>query len=133
MANELSCGWRLEKLSLFYNYYAFIDTPHYLADNLFIKHEVTVHFMQEYHHPEMEYIVILCKCRKRDSERFCAALEELPNKMLICGHPDFIDFCKKAHEKAEEGIKEIRQKGACDHGAMDTAEQAEQKNSKRVS
>lgn len=133
MTNKLSCGWRLEKFSLFYDYYAFIDTQNYLADNLFIKHKVTVHFMQEYYHPDTEYIVILCKCRKKDSERFCTALEELPNKMLICGHPDYIDFCKEAHIKAEEGLEKIRQKGACDHGAMDTFEQAEQESSKRVS
>lgn len=132
MTNKLSCGWRLEKFSLFFDYYAFIDTPNYLADNLFIKHEVTVHFMQEYYHPDVEYIVILCKCRKRDSDRFCVALSELPNKMLICGHPDYIDFCKKAHLKAEESLEKKRQKGARNRGAMDTFEQAEQESTKRV-
>lgn len=89
--------------------------------------------MQEYHHPDTEYIVTLYKCRKKDSERFCAALEELPNKMLICGHPDYIDFCKEAHIKAEEGLEKIRRKGACDHGAVDTFEQTKQESTKGVS
>ena len=46
MANELTCGWYLEKFSLLYDYYAFFDTKDYLADSLFIKHKVHVHFME---------------------------------------------------------------------------------------
>ena len=45
MANELRCGWSLEKFSLLYDYYAYFDTKEYLADSLFIKHKVRVHYM----------------------------------------------------------------------------------------
>lgn len=34
----------IDRLSLFYNYFAFLDTDAYLADQLFIKHQVRVHF-----------------------------------------------------------------------------------------
>lgn len=105
MTNKLTCGWQLEKFSFLFHYYAFFDTGDYLADDLFIKHGVRVDFLKEYRHPDTEYTIIFCKCRKRDSERFRAALEELPNKMLICGHPDYIEFCKEAHMKAEEEIQ----------------------------
>lgn len=38
-------------------------------------------------------MIIFCKVRKKDSERFLDALSELPNKMLICGHPDYEEYC----------------------------------------
>ena len=38
----------IDRLSLFYNYFAFLDTDAYLADQLFIKHQVRVHFCEEY-------------------------------------------------------------------------------------
>jgi hypothetical protein len=84
---------RFKQFSLLWDHYAFIDVPAYLADQLFIKHRVTVHFGEELHHPEAGYMIIFCKVRKKDSERFLAALEELPNKMLICGHPDYEEYC----------------------------------------
>lgn len=133
MANELSCGWSLEKFSLLYDYYAYFDTKDYLADNLFIKHKVRVGFMQEYAHAGTEYIVILCRCRKRDSGAFCTALEELPNKMLICGHRDYPQFCEEIKRKAIEGLKDIRQEGGLSRGTVDTAGQAEQESAKRIS
>ena len=132
MANELSCGWSLEKFSLLYDYYAYFDTKDYLADNLFIKHKVTVHFMQEHTQDDTEYIVILCKCRKRGSAAFCTALEELPNKMLICGHKDYMEFCKEIKARTEEGRKQMRREGRLNHGTMDTAGQAKQESAKRI-
>ena len=133
MANELLCGWSLEKFSLLYDYYAYFDTKDYLADNLFIKHKVRVGFKQEYAHADTEYIVILCKCRKRDSAEFCAALEELPNKMLICGHRDYTEFCEDIKKKALEGVRQLRQEGGQDHGAINPDGQAKQKSAERVS
>ena len=35
-----SCCWTIEKFSFFHNYFAIIDTADYLADQLFIKHQV---------------------------------------------------------------------------------------------
>ena len=84
---------RFKQFSLLWDHYAFIDVPAYLADQLFIRHRVTVHFGEELHHPEAGYMIIFCKVRKKDSERFLDALSELPNKMLICGHLDYEDYC----------------------------------------
>ena len=39
-----SCCWTIEKFSFFHNYFAIIDTADYLADQLFIKHQVRVGF-----------------------------------------------------------------------------------------
>ena len=89
-----SCCWTIEKFSFFHNYFAIIDTADYLADQLFIKHQVRVGFGPEFVCPDAPYRVIMCKCRKRDVDAFLAAIRELPNKMLLCGHPDYLTFCE---------------------------------------
>lgn len=45
--NENCCG-TLEKFSFLYAHFAMIDTADYLADQLFIKHEVRVRFGGEF-------------------------------------------------------------------------------------
>ena len=45
--NEFCC-WTIEKFSFFHNYFAIIDTADYLADQLFIKHQVRVGFGPEF-------------------------------------------------------------------------------------
>lgn len=84
----------LKSLSPIYAYYAYIDVPQHYADSLFIQHRVKVHFDKELNHPEHPYVVVFCKVRKRDRERFLAALSELNRKMILCGHPDYEAFCE---------------------------------------
>lgn len=93
--------WPLQKFSLFHSYYAIIDTADYFADQLFINKKVRVWFGAEYTCPDAPYCVIFCKCRKRDAKAFEAAMEELPRKMLLCGHPDYIQFCEELKRKME--------------------------------
>lgn len=73
----------IERFSLLNAYYAYMDTDAYLADQLFIKHQVRVHFREEYVRDGSPYRVIFCHVRKRDQERFLAALNELPGKMML--------------------------------------------------
>ena len=73
----------IERFSLLNAYYAYMDTDAYLADQLFIKHQVRVHFREEYARDDSPYRVIFCHVRKRDQERFLEALNELPGKPKI--------------------------------------------------
>lgn len=41
------------------------------------------------------YRIIFCHVRKRDKERFRAAMSELPGKMLLCGNADYLDVCNE--------------------------------------
>lgn len=66
-----------------------------MADGLFLKHQVQVHFRDEWVSPDCPYRMIFCHIRRRDEARFIAAMEELPNKMLLCGHADYLDVCSK--------------------------------------
>ena len=86
---------KLEQFSLLNCHYAFVDTPEYLADQLFIRHEVKVRFGQEFHHPDKDYIVIICRVRKKDEQRFLDALNELPGKMALLGYADYPQFCEE--------------------------------------
>ena len=56
----------IDRLSLFYSYFVFLDTDAYLADQLFIKHQVRVHFHEEYVRGDSPYRAIFCHVRKRD-------------------------------------------------------------------
>ena len=100
----------LERLSLRYDHYAFIDVPKYFADQLFIRHQVTVHFGNEFQHPEHQYVIILCKVRKRDRDRFLAALSELNRKLILCGYPGYEAFCASFIAQMNDGAKSLRGK-----------------------
>ena len=97
----------LERFSLLYDHYAFIDLPDYYADQLFIQHKVTVRFGNEFQHPDQPYLVIFCKVRKRDRDRFLSALSELNRKMILCGYEK---FCESYIAKMNDGAKALREK-----------------------
>lgn len=89
----------IEKISIRYKYFCFIDTKEYLADALFIKHKVRVWFQKEAHKPDTDYVFIFCKVKKSDTNRFLESLEELKKKMILSGYSDYEFFCKEFHEK----------------------------------
>lgn len=123
-----TCGWKLERASLLYVHDLFVDTEDYLADGLFIRHKVTVHFGKEFGKRENPtYRFILCKVRKRDETRFLAALQELPAKMLLCGHTDYPEACDVIQKIMDSHTKEAGR-----HAEADSAAQAEQTGAESV-
>ena len=102
--NPLIGCWRLEKFSLWNAHYAFVDSEEYLADQLFVQHRVRVHFGAEYSSPEHKYRIIMCSCRKKDVPLFEEALQELPNKMLLLGHTDYIEFSENLKERFKKSL-----------------------------
>ena len=122
----------LERFSLLYDYYAFIDVPEYYADQLFIRHQVTVHFGNEFQHPEHPYVIIFCKVRKRDRDRFLAALSELNRKMILCGYPGYEAFCASFIAQMNDGAKSLRGK-RCKPNEAHPVRETEQACSERAS
>ena len=112
--------WTIDKFSLRYAYFTFFDTIPYLADRLFIKHQVRVWFDAEFERAESPYAAIFCHVRKRDVHKFLAALEDLKKSMMFCGHPDYQAEISKFMDEAE------KLKGAMDHGEDDAAQKTEQ-------
>ena len=74
-------------------HYAYVDTRDYLADPLLRKHEVGIRFGDEYAKPNEEFKIIFCKVKKKHKHQFEKAMNELVDKMLICGHSRYESFC----------------------------------------
>nr|WP_326184525.1 hypothetical protein [uncultured Oscillibacter sp.] len=109
----------LKKFSLFFRHYAFVDTKEYLADQLFIQEKVRVYFGQEAHRADSKYCMIFCKIKKSDEKAFLIALQKLPSKMLLCGHTDYLDFCRNFQK-----LFHPLQKGEDFHGQIYSTEKA---------
>lgn len=93
--------WQIKKFSSFYKYYAFIDTEDYFGDQLFIQQEVRVFFGKEYEKKGEKYLIIFCKIRKKDEEKFLKALGRLEKKMILMGNEDYINFCEDIKQKCK--------------------------------
>ena len=98
--------WKLKDFRPFSVLYAYIDHEDYLADALFIQEQIPVRFPQEMVKAGVPYRVIFGRVRKKDCERFEKTLEKLPDKMLLCGHTDYADFCNDIAGKIQEGMEE---------------------------
>jgi len=123
MQEELKNYLSLERFSLRHKYYVFLDAGGYLADGLFIKHQVTVKFMQEYGRDDSPYRTIFCRINKKDENAFHEALRELPNKMLLCGYPDYPARCR---DFIEQVVNQKSKERMCSHDSDDAAAKAEQ-------
>ena len=95
--------WTIEKFSFRYDYFMFFDTTPYLADQLFIRHQVRVWFDSEYAKEGSPYLAIFCHVRKKDVPKFLAALEDLKKSMMLCGHPTLKYICTVRKEAENEG------------------------------
>ena len=75
--------------------YVIVDVPEYLADGLFIQEQVRVSFGKEYSRKGSPYVLIFCRVRKKDEDRFLRALGRLEQKMLLMGYTDYSEFCSR--------------------------------------
>lgn len=87
--------------SLLYDYFAYIDSPKHMADDIFARHKVVVKFRGEWKKPGAKYQIVMCKVRKADTPKFLEAMEELPQRMLICGYPDYLEFCEEFNKELD--------------------------------
>lgn len=116
--------WTISKFSfgsLFYDYFVFFDTKPYLADQLFIRHKVRVWFDREYAKDGSPYLAIFCRVRRKDVPKFLAALEDLKNSMMLCGHPHYVEEISSYMGEME------KMKGALHGNENDAAQETEQK------
>ena len=86
--------------------YVYIDSHNYLADSLFYKYEVPVKFGDEMSKNGEDYRLIFCKIKRKYKEKFEKALEELNNKMLLCGYEGYEEFCNKLIDWIESNEKQ---------------------------
>ena len=113
--------WTIEKFSFRYDYFMFFDTTPYLADQLFIRHQVRVWFDSEYAKEGSPYLAIFCHVRKKDVPKFLAALEDLKKSMMLFGHPNYEPEIRIFMDTVE------KMKGVVPDNENDAAQKAEQK------
>ena len=77
----------------------------------------------KYARDDSPYLMIFCRIKKRDESAFLEALRELPNKMLLCGYPDYPAQCHDFMDKIETHRTKER---TCSHGEDDAAAKVEQ-------
>lgn len=97
--------WKCRKLSPLHYYYMYADTDAYIADSIFIKHQVRVYFSHEFMKPGANYVLVFCKIKKKDEVKFLAAIDELRKNMLLTGHNDYESFCSEMRELIDKGIE----------------------------
>lgn len=95
---EVKNYMKLDRWSVGYKFYCFVDTDEHLANQLFIKHNVTVILQQEFEKESTCYRFIFCKVHRFAEADFLLALDELKDKMLHAGHIDYQHFCKNVTE-----------------------------------
>lgn len=93
-ARLITCCIQILRRSPFYHYFMYVDVPEYLADDLLTNEDVGVRFLREYEDPGSSYRVIYVRCRKKDTPRFLSAISRLTNKAMLCGYPDYKEFCQ---------------------------------------
>lgn len=93
----------------FVAFYAYIDTPEYLADPVLAKNRVHIAFGREYMDPSGQYVCILVKMPRHEEPRFLLSMTELENKMLLTGRTGYTRFCEQLQDtlaRIEHGYDE---------------------------
>lgn len=114
--------WELDDRRLLKKFFVHVDAAGYLADQLFIRHKVTVNFGPEFERPGSDYIIIVCSVRKKDRQQFLEALKELPGKMLLFGYTDYKAYCRSIKKLFDENEKKKSGKINGTDGASGKAE-----------
>ena len=81
-------------ITIFRRTFMYIDSPEHLGDKEFINQKLRVWFKGSYVNPSEPYQMVVCKVRKRDVQKFYAAMEALPRRMLLMGHEDYEEYCE---------------------------------------
>lgn len=94
---------------------------HILDGILDFGDEVRVWFDREYAKDGSPYLAIFCHVKKKDVPKFLAALEDLKNSMMLCGHPHYVEEISSFMDEME------KMKGALHGDENDAAQETEQK------
>ena len=98
-----------------WKHYVYLDVEEPLIVSLLARHQVRVKCEAVMHKENEEYTMIALKVLKKDEERFLRALEELKNKMLICGHRDYEEQAAALILELKENLRQdLKEKGHVD-------------------
>ena len=76
-------------------YYFYLDKEPYIADGIFVNHELNVHFKKEFEMPGTEYHIVTCLVSRKKAAEFEQCMFELHRLSLLNGRDDYVDACGK--------------------------------------
>ena len=97
----------IRKASPTRKYFMYMDAAdEYHADSLLQKNNVHARFLDKvFVSPDGRYRFVYCNIPKAEVDRFEKAMSELPNRMLLLGYEDYIDYWEKMMKFFEENRK----------------------------
>ena len=93
--------------SISYMYFDLFKDGIYLADSIFYKRQIPIKFKDELERDGDKYRVIFCKIKKRYKKQMEEALNEIPHKMELLGHNDYVEYCESVLKEIEEEADEL--------------------------
>ena len=69
--------------------YMYLDTEDFLLESLLRRDPVRLKFVTWMMKDDEKYRLVMMKVRVKDETKLLKALEDLPGKMLLCGHRDY--------------------------------------------
>lgn len=96
----------VERLSLLYRYFFFVDGKEYSAEHIFRDNKIKISVLQRYvQNNDGRYSIYLVKVRKKDTGVFLDCMEQLYKSMLLTGHSDYPELCHGLIEKIKQKSK----------------------------
>ena len=97
---------KIQKFSLFRNYFGYFDTKKHIAHKLFLKyHLLNVKVVDEYESSSTDYVFIICSVPKIKSKKFITCMNEMFDEMYYWQHKyDYSDFCQNFINDMENNI-----------------------------
>lgn len=86
---------RVRSRNPFRQNYMYLDVGEYLADRIFIRHDLPVKFFdQEFGRKDSDVRLIHCSIRRKNNEEFEKCMEELCDAAALMGYTDYAAACE---------------------------------------
>ena len=79
----------IDRKSLLFKFFAYLDTNEYLANEMFVQNGLKVFFCKTGRKKDSRYVIVICKVWKKDADRFVRVMDLMNKKMLLLGYGNF--------------------------------------------
>lgn len=86
---------KINKMSIFHNWYMYMDHKSYVLDELFVRNKLHLKFSKEYQKDDTPWVIITVRVPKSESIKFEEVMDEAKNFILLKGYRDYINAYDK--------------------------------------
>lgn len=90
----------------FFSHYVYADLKDYVADQIFLDNDLRhIRFREEFQKTinEEEYVIVFCRIRTKDIDKFKKCMDQLQKKIRVCGYLGYEEVCDQLEKIVEEG------------------------------